>query len=197
MIIQIDTRQQKGKHILTDKVFEELGVDVRHFGMLVGDYQIFGKGDIVVDTKKDIVELASNLFQQHDRFKRECLTAQSGGVKLIVLIEEDFASIEDMAGRWTSPLKKNGEPYTYANSKILAKVMQTMQDKYGVEFKFCDKEETGKKILEILKNDKFGDKEILAKYKLAEEETLVKEKFEEDKIFNRGETKYEQSNINW
>jgi len=31
--------------------------------------------------------------------------------------------------------------------------MQTMTDKYGVSWQFCDKSQTGKRIVEILSND--------------------------------------------
>jgi hypothetical protein len=37
--------------------------------------------------------------------------------------------------------------------EVLYKILITLQDKYGVKFLFCTKEETGKKIVEILSYD--------------------------------------------
>ena len=34
--------------------------------------------------------------------------------------------------------------------EVLYKILTTLQDKYGVQFVFCTKEETGAKIVEIL-----------------------------------------------
>ena len=44
MIIQEDTRQKPSKNADIRKQLEALGHTVRRFGMLCGDYQIFGKG---------------------------------------------------------------------------------------------------------------------------------------------------------
>ena len=52
MIIQEDTRQKPSKNADIRKQLEALGHTVRRFGMLCGDYQIFGKGNIVIDTKQ-------------------------------------------------------------------------------------------------------------------------------------------------
>lgn len=53
-------------------------------------------------------------------------------------------------------LKKNGiwveQEQKVMHGDVLHKILCTMQRKYGVEFLFCDKKDTGKRILEILSN---------------------------------------------
>ena len=53
-------------------------------------------------------------------------------------------------------VKKNGvwveQEQKVMHGDVLYKILCTMQRKYGVEFLFCDKKDTGKRILEILSN---------------------------------------------
>lgn len=149
-----DTRQQHGKHDLKAQYFRDNDIAVIHSKLYIGDYARLDNQLIVVDTKKDVVEIASNICgQQHERFRAECLRAQEYGIKLIVLVEEDI-DLET----WQSPRKKNGMPYTHVSGKTLKKAMQTMTEKYGVEFKFCRKEDAGAKIIELLGGD-YGAKQ--------------------------------------
>lgn len=142
-----DTRQQHGKHDLKAKYFAENDIAVIRHGLYVGDYARLDNQLIVVDTKKDVVEIAANICgSQHERFRNECLRAQEYGIKLVVLIEEE---VPDLA-EWKSPRKKNGQPYTHVSGATLKKAMQTMTEKYGVEFRFCQKAEAGQRIVEIL-----------------------------------------------
>ena len=62
---------------------------------------------------------------------------------------------------WENPrakkrVKKNGiwveQEQKVMHGDVLYKILCTMQRKYGVEFLFCDKKDTGKRILEILTN---------------------------------------------
>lgn len=104
MIIQCDTRQKKKHHTLKENYFKSQGHELKHFGMVVGDYQILGKGNIVVDTKKDIAELYGNLVQDHDRFHRECVLAQQSGIKLYILVENKsgVTSLKNFK-KWVNP----------------------------------------------------------------------------------------------
>lgn len=146
MVIIEDTRQQHGKHNLKGIFFANNNIKVIRQCLFVGDYTRLDNQMVAIDTKKDVVEIAANICgQQHERFRNECLRAQEYGIKLVVLIEED-ADLET----WKSPRKKNGTPYTHVSGKTLKKAMQTMTDKYGVEFDFCRKEDAGAKIIELL-----------------------------------------------
>ena len=123
--------------------------------MLVGDYQLANDGGIAIDTKSGVLELIADIYHQHDRFRRECETAQAAGIRLIILTEEVLPG--GRLDNWTSPVWKSttkyhraGEPMTKADPARLRKAMYTMQERYGVRFLFCDARSTGKKILEIL-----------------------------------------------
>lgn len=149
MIIQEDTRQKPDKNKHIREQLESLGYTVKRFGgMAVGDYQILGKGGIVIDTKKDMNEVESNLIHDHERFRNECQLAQEAGIKLIILIQDPkLKQLSDVFG-WYN-VRKKWSPKA-ATGKQLAKMMYTMNEKYGVEWMFCKKEECGKTIVELL-----------------------------------------------
>lgn len=142
-----DTRQQHGKHDLKAKYFADNDIAVIRTKLYCGDYARLDNQLIAVDSKKDVVEIAANICgPQHERFRDECIRAQQYGIKLVVLIEEKVADLAE----WKSPKKRSGQPYTHVSGATLKKAMATMTEKYGVEFRFCDKAETGARIVEIL-----------------------------------------------
>ena len=111
-------------------------------------------GGISVDTKTlGVPEIANNILSNsHDRFRRECEMAQRCGIQLIVLIEEQLP--EGRLDKWVSPLGRDGKPKYRFDPVILRKAMYTMQDKYGVKFRFCDGRSTGKRLFEYLKGER-------------------------------------------
>ena len=161
MILQVDSRQKEGKHKLKHEYFESLGIKLVTSKMIVGDYCIPSNGSIVVDTKKDMMELYGDMIQQHERFRDECILAQEAGIKLYILVENtnDIKELKDVAtDKWKNPLWF--KYYKYKNTLkppvknvTLMKMLYTMQTKYDVEFVFCTPEEAGKKILELLGAD--------------------------------------------
>jgi len=153
-----DVRNKPGKHKNIHEYCDRQGIKIVRQCLNVGDYMIGGpefggiKGDIVVDTKSGVVELAMDLFQQHDRFRRECERAQEQGIKLVVLIEEVLPG--GRLTNWKSPLGWDGRPKHKFDPAILRKVMITMQEKYGVVFLFCDGRSTGRLLIEHLKGER-------------------------------------------
>ena len=148
MVLFEDTRQQAGKHRNIHAYCEKHGIEIIRQALNVGDYQIAGKGDISVDTKMGVPELASNCFQEHERFRDECMRAQKCGIQLIVLVEEVLPG-----GRmdwWRSPIGWNGLPMHRFSPETLRKVLLTMQAEYGVKFRFCHPGSTGKQMIEYL-----------------------------------------------
>lgn len=145
-VIQIDTREKERaiKNII--KTFEENGVKFISSKLYVGDYMLFGFPNVIIDRKQNLNELAGNLSTQHKRFKQEIMNAHEVGTKIIVLIEDNnYKTLEDVK-KWKSK-------HTTLTGEWLYKTMKTMQDKkeeYDIDFVFCNKEETGKKIIEIL-----------------------------------------------
>ena len=160
MIIQIDSRE-KAKAI--QKIIEEFdrqGIKHPVSKLMVGDYMNYDNPRVIVDRKQNLTEVCSNVCQDHDRFRRELLLAKENGIQLIILCEhgKDIKSLEDVIF-WKNPRsekrkKIDGKWQTvHTNAMkgdVLYKILTTLQEKYGVRFEFCDKEETGRKIVEIL-----------------------------------------------
>ena len=156
MILLEDTRNQVGKHRNVHDYCKRNGIEIIRTKLLVGDYMLAGNagmGTISVDTKTlGIPEIASNCFQEHVRFRTECETAQRCGIQLIVLIEE-VPPGGDVA-KWRSPLDRKGKPRYLFDPGKLAKVMKTMEERYGVRFRFCDGRSTGRLLMEYLKGER-------------------------------------------
>ena len=149
MIVQIDTREKEKAIEKIQKTFEEKGIKTVSSKMYVGDYQNLQNGSVVVDRKQNLSEICSNVCQQHERFKAELIRAQEAGIKIFILCEhgKDIKTIEDVKN-WINPrLKKSPKALT---GEKLYKIMKTQEERYGITYLFCNKEETGEKILEIL-----------------------------------------------
>ena len=146
MILIEDTRNQIGKHKTLNDQLNSLGVAVVRSKLYVGEYARIDNLTTCVDTKKDWVEVAGNICgKQHDRFRAECMRAKDAGIRLVILVEEE-TPIE----QWKSPRRRNGRLISHASNIVLGKAMKTMTEKYGVEFKNCNKKDTAKTIIELL-----------------------------------------------
>lgn len=161
MILLEDTRNQPGKHKNIHAYCEEKGIKVVRQMLNVGDYMLAGpeyggiKGDIAVDTKADVRELAMDLFQAHLRTRVQFERAQDYGIKLIVLIEEVLPGGKLV--NWRSPLDRLGRPVCKFDPAVLRKVMITMQERYNVLFRFCDGRSTGRVLIEHLKGERSNE----------------------------------------
>lgn len=153
MIIECDTRQQKDKHITN--YFDENGIRYIRNKLYCGDYKRVDSTEVIIDTKKSLLELAGNLCRttEHQRIKKEIEKAcDLDCERFIFLIADSAITSVDKVHDWRVPRNKNGELLTKVRPEVLEKIMITMQDKYGVEFQFCKKKEMGQKIVELLKN---------------------------------------------
>ena len=146
-----DSRQQKGKHKNIHAYCEQQGIKIVRSKLVVGDYQISNRASVIVDTKYGVSELAYDCFQSHDRFRRELELARDCGIQLIVLTEENLPG--GRLDNWRSPMGKDGLPLHKFDPAVLRKVLITMQEKYGVKFRFCDGRSTGKVLLAYLKGE--------------------------------------------
>lgn len=159
MIIQCDSREQQNKEVID--YFERINQKYVISKLYAGDYCNLNKPTILIDLKKDIEELIGNLTKEHERFRNEIKRAnEEMGCKLIVLIRQPFNSLEDIKSyqvRKYSKYHKNvdlrGKPMSNMNMETLYKIMNTMQNKYNLEWQFCSREESGKKIIEILEKE--------------------------------------------
>lgn len=156
MIIQQDTREQLGKHDHVLKYFKDNGIECYRDMLPVGDYSLYISHRICIDTKQDVLELFMDLTHDHVRFREELIKAQERGIQLVVLVEEKLpkgglANWKSPVWKFTTSKHKKGEKVTKANPKTMKAAMLTMQKKYGVIFRFCDKSETGKEIVDMLR----------------------------------------------
>ena len=118
----------------------------------VGDYMSFDNPRLVIDRKQNLSELCGNVCQQHKRFRAELERANEYGIKLIILCEhgKSITCLSDVM-QWVNPrLKKS--PMAVSGERLY-KILSAMSQKYSVDFLFCTKAETGKRIIELLGGD--------------------------------------------
>ena len=142
MVVLCDTRQQAGKHKNIDDYLDKRGIKRNRQALYVGDYMLANDGSVSVDTKQDVRELAMDVFQDHDRFVRECVRARDAGITLYVLTEEKLPG--GRLDRWEPPQGCRVDPARLRQALI------TLTGEYGVQFRFCDGRSTGKKLMELL-----------------------------------------------
>ena len=151
-MLLVDSREKPKaiKSIL--KEFEREGVPYSVTKLFIGDYQDYGNPFLIIDRKQSIQELAANCTRDHDRFKRELERAKSVGARLVILVEQNrykdrdkwihVETIEDIM-LWTNP-------HTTIRGEKVFRVLRAWMSKYDIDVQFCDKRQTGRKILEII-----------------------------------------------
>ncbi len=148
-MIQVDSREKAHiiKHILDD--FDDMGVPWFSCKLPVGDYVNLDNPRISVDRKHNLAEVVNNVGQDHKRFVAELARAQKLGIKLVILIEHsrNIRSVEDVL-HWKNP-RLAVSPLAISGERLY-KIMISMTAKYGVEWQFCEKRNTAKRICEIL-----------------------------------------------
>lgn len=164
MNIQIDSREKQKELDRILPQFDALGAQYFRSKLYVGDYMSLDNPRLCIDRKKDLQELVGNVTQQHERFKAEMIRARDAGIKLIILVEhgKGIDSLDDVLF-WQNP-RKHEIRWRWENGKRVKSVISakavdgnqlykslcTIRDRYGVDFIFCQKHETGAKIVELL-----------------------------------------------
>lgn len=147
-----DTRNKPEKNFGIRCQLEELGYKVVRSKVYVGDYVFADNGKIAIDTKQNLQEVVGNVTSQHKRFRAECERAQEAGIKLIILIAEPkITCLADVFGWWNPRLLYSKKATT---GRQLGKILYSMKEKYDVDFQFCRSDEIGKRIIELLTEDK-------------------------------------------
>ena len=147
MVIVEDSRQKKGMHELKHSHFDRKGVKLIRNILPFGDYAM--PPSISVDTKANMEEIASNIGSDHKRFKNECIAARDAGCKLIILVENtDGITCVEEVHTWINP-ELVYRPRAITGER-LQKAMQTMSERYGVQFEFCTPEQSAERIIELL-----------------------------------------------
>lgn len=148
LVILEDTRNKPEKNRHIREQLEALGYKVERSKLYCGDYAWATNQSICIDTKQDLQEVVGNVIQQHERFRSECIRAKEAGIQLIILIADTKVTcLADVFGWWNPRLRFSKKATT---GRQLGKILYSMQEKYGVKFQFCKKDEIGKWIVELL-----------------------------------------------
>lgn len=158
LTVMMDTREKPQAVQTIMKQFEAAGVRVIRTKLWVADYQLLDNPYRVVDRKANLQELVGNVCQQHKRFATELARAQEVGISVVVLVEHGggIKSLEDVPN-WVNPRLKVS-PLAVSGERLY-KILKAMEYTYKARFEFCDKRQTGKRILQILMEGKDGNTE--------------------------------------
>ena len=155
-MLLVDSREHKSERDRITADFERRGIRYSITKLFIGDYMEYSNPLLVIDRKQSIQELAANCTRDHDRFKRELERAKAVGARLVILVEQNrykdrdnwihVETIEDLM-LWSNP-------HTTIIGEKVYRVLRAWCSKYDLDVQFCDKRQTGKRILEILYDDK-------------------------------------------
>jgi hypothetical protein len=186
LTIQVDSREKARaiKKILA--TFDSNEVKYYISKLWTGDYMSLDNPRLIIDRKQNLIEVCNNVIQDHKRFVNELTRAQENGIKLVFLCEHGngIENLPDVMfwdnprckkrvrgkdGKWvteevvyrkeitTKSGQKSVREYHPTTGPELYKKLSTMTEKYGCEFLFCEKKDTGKRIIEIL-GEKYDDR---------------------------------------
>jgi len=149
-MIIVDTREKPRaiRKILAE--FDRQGVEYVRRALNFADYADPARlPGIVIDRKQNLLEVCGNVVQGRPRFVREIERCNRAGCRLVVLIEHggQIRKLEDVI-RWNNPRLKES-PMAVSGERLF-RIMKAMEGYYGIEWQFCDKRCTGKRIIEIL-----------------------------------------------
>ena len=145
MMILIDTREKKFDHI--KDYFDAHEIPYKMQLLLCGDYMRDDRPGLSIDRKRNLEEISGNLCTPENRFWREMRRARDQGIHMVVLIEHggQIKSLDDVR-KWHSK-------YSKVSGAQLRAEMIRISLAYDVEFQFCAKVSTGRRIMEILYAD--------------------------------------------
>lgn len=133
------------------KIISEFDIQgIQHFStkLFVGDYMCPNDPLTFIDRKQDVNEIAQNAVAGNARFKAELERMKCIGAKMYILIEQDqidgkkIESLEDII-LWENR-------YGAVQGERIYRILKCWENKYDIEFVFCKKADTGKKIIELL-----------------------------------------------
>ncbi len=160
MVIQIDSREKEHAISKIKEDFDSQNIKYFTSKLFVGDYMSLDNSRLSIDRKRTLNELVQNLGNDKSRFYREAKRAAEYGIKLVVLCEhgEDIRCIEDVKN-WDNPLLDPTHPkycpLAMTGRELMERIYR-IHISYGVDFVFCDKNNSGREIIRILSDDKQG-----------------------------------------
>lgn len=138
-----DTRERKNQHILD--YFNRHNIEYEIKKLDTADYWNDENPNVLIDRKQNLNEVAQNLCSpDSSRFWREMRRSCSEKKKMIILVEHgpNIKSLSDVS-QWTSKYSK------ISGSRLQAE-MYRLGIAYNIQFEFCSKRSTGKRIMELL-----------------------------------------------
>ena len=153
MLFIHDTRDKPGKHKNVDAYLKANGHQIVRSKMYVGDIALMNDQTVCIDLKKDLQELHQNVCQQHARFRNELIRARDANISLLFLCEHgpEIMTLSDVRN-WENPRLKVS-PYVLDGPELYKRLV-TIESKYNTRFYFCTKQDTGKRIIQLLTDNR-------------------------------------------
>ena len=152
MVIIVDTREKPRAITKILAEFDRQGVKVVRRALNFADYFNPEKPYVIIDRKQNLLETANCCVQDRGRFVREIERCNRADCRMIVLIEHSpqIRKLEDVI-KWKNPRLKVS-PLAVSGDRLF-RVMFAMGERYNIQWEFCSKQHTGKKIIELLRSD--------------------------------------------
>ena len=128
------------------------GFDIERRKLDCGDYSVVGYENFIsIDRKKSVSELASNLFEDYVRFKKEMIRAKEI-THFFLLFEFDLSSVLIYPNGSGIPRRK--WPYLAATPRKILERLKLLYEAYNVKSIFCknraDAEQKAANILQLV-----------------------------------------------
>lgn len=154
MIIEIDTREKPRAIEKIVDYFQQHKIKYIRTKLYVGDYRQMENPLLVIDRKQNIAELAKNCTVDHKRFRAELERCKDIGAELILLVEQNeyYDRGNKIRVKEISDLMLWSSPHTTIRGEQVFRVLASWVARYPLRVEFCEKRNTGKRIVEILSN---------------------------------------------
>ena len=149
-MVIVDTREKPRAIVRILAEFDRQGVDYVRKKLDFADYADPARlPGTVVDRKQNLLEVVANVTTDRARFVREIDRCHAAGCRLVVLIEHGnrIRQLEDVIS-WKNPRLRESR-YAVSGERLY-KIMKAMAAYYHIEWQFCNKQSTGRRILQIL-----------------------------------------------
>ena len=149
MVIVADTREKPRAIVRILDTFRKEGITVVRRALNFADYWNPDNPGVIIDRKQNLQEVCGNVVQGRKRFVREIERCNRNKCHLILLVEHGgkIKSLADVIN-WKNPRLRES-PYAVSGERLF-KIMTAMANYYQIEWQFCSKQSTGKRIIELL-----------------------------------------------
>ena len=156
-MVIVDTREKPRAIVRILAEFDRNGVEYVRRALNFADYWNPDRPEVIIDRKQNLLEVASNVVQGRKRFVREIERCNRAGCHMIVLVEHGntIKKLSDVIN-WKNP-RLSESPYAVSGDRLF-RIMKAMENYYGIEWRFCNKQSTGREIIKLLGCDQDGSK---------------------------------------